>query len=98
MNKLNILYEDNHIIVVEKPCNIPSQADKTGDEIAQVDRTLMRYMGRSGSGSTTGRGGGRGSSGFSSSIKEPAMLTAACLTHGPITASEEATSYVWNAR
>ncbi len=28
---LNVLYEDNHIIVVEKPCNIPSQADKTGD-------------------------------------------------------------------
>ena len=28
---LNILYEDNHIIVVEKPVNIPSQADKTGD-------------------------------------------------------------------
>lgn len=30
--KLNVLYEDNHIIVVEKPCNIPSQADKTSDE------------------------------------------------------------------
>lgn len=30
-NKLNILYEDNHIIVVEKPVNIPSQGDKTGD-------------------------------------------------------------------
>ena len=28
---LNILYEDNHIIVVEKPANIPSQGDKTGD-------------------------------------------------------------------
>ena len=28
---LNILYEDNHIIVVEKPVNIPSQEDKTGD-------------------------------------------------------------------
>jgi 23S rRNA pseudouridine1911/1915/1917 synthase len=27
----NIIYEDNHIIVVEKPVNIPSQADKTGD-------------------------------------------------------------------
>lgn len=54
-----------------------AQADRTGDEIAQVDRTLMRYMGRGGSGSTTGRGGGRGSSGFSSSIKEPALLTAA---------------------
>lgn len=32
MNKLNILYEDNHIIVVVKPPNIPSQGDKTGDE------------------------------------------------------------------
>lgn len=28
---LKVLYEDNHIIVVEKPVNIPSQADKTGD-------------------------------------------------------------------
>ena len=29
---LKILYEDNHIIVVVKPVNIPSQEDKTGDE------------------------------------------------------------------
>ena len=28
---LKVLYEDNHIIVVEKPVNIPSQEDKTGD-------------------------------------------------------------------
>ena len=32
MQDLKILYEDNHIIVVEKPVNIPSQGDKTGDE------------------------------------------------------------------
>ena len=31
MEKLKIIFEDNHIIVVEKPVNIPSQADKTGD-------------------------------------------------------------------
>ena len=31
MNKLNILYEDNHIIVVEKPINVLSQADNTND-------------------------------------------------------------------
>lgn len=31
MNKLNILYEDNHIIVVVKPINILSQSDITGD-------------------------------------------------------------------
>lgn len=31
MQKLNVLYEDNHVIVVEKIVNIPSQADKTGD-------------------------------------------------------------------
>ncbi len=29
---LNVIYEDNHIIVVEKPCNVPSQADKTTDK------------------------------------------------------------------
>ena len=28
---LKVLYEDNHMIVVEKPVNIPSQSDKTGD-------------------------------------------------------------------
>jgi len=31
MQKLNVIYEDNHIIVVEKPVNVPSQGDKTGD-------------------------------------------------------------------
>ena len=31
MQNLKVLYEDNHIIVVEKPVNIPSQGDKTGD-------------------------------------------------------------------
>ncbi len=31
MNNLKIIYEDNHIIVIEKIPNIPSQADKTGD-------------------------------------------------------------------
>ena len=32
MQKLKVIYEDNHIIVVEKPPNVPSQSDKTGDE------------------------------------------------------------------
>ena len=32
MRQLKILYEDNHIIVAEKPPNIPSQSDKTEDE------------------------------------------------------------------
>lgn len=31
MQNLKIIYEDNHIIVVEKMPNIPSQSDKTGD-------------------------------------------------------------------
>lgn len=31
VKKLKVLYEDNHIIVVVKPVNIPSQGDKTGD-------------------------------------------------------------------
>ena len=31
MNSLRVIYEDNHIIVVEKTPNIPSQSDKTGD-------------------------------------------------------------------
>ena len=32
MKNINILYEDNHIIVVEKNIGILSQADNTGDE------------------------------------------------------------------
>lgn len=31
MQKLKVIFEDNHIIVVEKPVNIPSQSDKTGN-------------------------------------------------------------------
>ena len=31
MNKLNVLYEDNHLIVVEKKPNVLSQSDITGD-------------------------------------------------------------------
>ncbi len=29
--KINIIYEDNHLLVVEKPVNIPVQADHSGD-------------------------------------------------------------------
>ena len=32
MNNLNVLYEDNHSIVVEKKPNILSQSDITGDK------------------------------------------------------------------
>ena len=32
MENLKVIYEDNHIIVVEKKPNIPSQSDKTEDE------------------------------------------------------------------
>lgn len=31
MQKLNVIFEDNHIIVIEKPVNVPSQSDKTED-------------------------------------------------------------------
>ena len=32
VSDLNVLYEDNHIIVVVKPCNVLSQGDATGDK------------------------------------------------------------------
>lgn len=31
-SKINILYEDNHVLVVEKPPNMLAQGDSTGDE------------------------------------------------------------------
>lgn len=30
--EMKIIYEDNQVIVVEKPVNVPSQEDKTGDK------------------------------------------------------------------
>lgn len=29
---INVLYEDNHLLMVEKPINIPVQADDSKDE------------------------------------------------------------------
>ena len=37
MNKLNVLYEDNHVIVVVKPFNVLSQGDSTGDRSIMDD-------------------------------------------------------------
>lgn len=31
-SNISIIYEDNHLLVVEKPVNIPSQQDRTGDK------------------------------------------------------------------
>ncbi len=28
---LKVIYEDNHVLVVEKPCNVSTQSDETGD-------------------------------------------------------------------
>lgn len=30
--KINVIYEDNHLLVVEKPINIPTQGDSSGDK------------------------------------------------------------------
>ena len=32
LQKINVIYEDNHLLVVEKPINIPVQEDKSKDE------------------------------------------------------------------
>ena len=42
MEDLKVLYEDNHIIVVEKPVNIPSQGDKTGD--IEMLNIIKKYL------------------------------------------------------
>jgi 23S rRNA pseudouridine1911/1915/1917 synthase len=41
-NNLRILYEDNHVLVVEKPVNIPVQADRSGD--IDLQTLLKRYI------------------------------------------------------
>ena len=44
MQKLNIIFEDNHIIVVEKPVNIAVQADESGD--VDLQTMLKDYIAR----------------------------------------------------
>lgn len=39
---MKVLYEDNHIIVVIKPVNVPSQEDKTGDK--DMLTTVKEYI------------------------------------------------------
>ncbi len=31
MNKTNVIFEDNHLLIVEKPVNVPTQADSSND-------------------------------------------------------------------
>lgn len=48
--KLKVIYEDNHIIVVKKPVNIPSQGDKTGDEdmLTMIKKYLIKKYNKPG--------------------------------------------------
>ena len=40
---INVIYEDNHVIVVEKPRNIPVQADSSGDtDLVSMVREYIR--------------------------------------------------------
>lgn len=41
--RIGVLYEDNHLLVVEKPANLPVQADSSGDE--DLLSILKRYIG-----------------------------------------------------
>ena len=43
MDESSILYCDNHILVAVKPCNVPSQADASGDE--DMLTRLKKYIG-----------------------------------------------------
>lgn len=43
---LTVLYEDNHLLVVEKPVNVPVQADASGDEdLFNICRAYLREAG-----------------------------------------------------
>lgn len=41
---VGILYEDNHVLVCLKPCNMPSQADSSGD--ADIQSLMKEYLAR----------------------------------------------------
>lgn len=39
---LNVIYEDNHIIVVEKPAGVPTQADESG--VVDMQTIIKQYL------------------------------------------------------
>ena len=39
---INILYEDNHVLVVEKPINVPTQEDNSKDK--DLLKILKEYI------------------------------------------------------
>ncbi|MBQ3232365.1 MAG: RNA pseudouridine synthase, partial [Clostridia bacterium] len=44
---INVLYEDNHLLCVEKPVNLPVQADASGDmDLLNILKSYIRdkYM------------------------------------------------------
>ena len=41
--EISILYEDNHLLIAEKPANLPTQADSSGDD--DMLSILKRYIG-----------------------------------------------------
>ena len=49
-DKLDVMYEDNHLIVVNKPAMIPSQSDKSGDEdmLSMVKAYVKKKYGKPG--------------------------------------------------
>ena len=46
INDLNIIYEDNHIIVVVKPVGSPVQQDKSGDidMITIIKMVIVKFL------------------------------------------------------
>ena len=49
---IKILYEDNHLLVVEKPINIPVQSDISGDDKKKLTVPDLLDMFSKASGST----------------------------------------------
>ena len=44
-NELTVLYEDNHLIVVVKPQNVPTQGDSSGDtSLLDMVKEYIEYM------------------------------------------------------
>ena len=45
MNNINIVYEDNHLLVVEKPINIPVQEDSSKDkDLLTILKEYKKYF------------------------------------------------------
>ena len=41
---IKVLYEDNHLLCIEKPCNIPTNSDDSNDDLTEKEKEYINAL------------------------------------------------------